>query len=374
MIITTPTLFSAPPPAPNPRLMYTTRKRPEKESRWRVVETGHAFPIGRHGHSMSSIAGWTPPSFHPDGTLTAAELAPQSKVVSPSDKGNPRNKVQKYKRALTAAAAATAMAGRVGGGGVMNSGGGTKASAAAPTAPAKLPSEAATFQWGEKAPTCAVVFGGLNSMYVNPEVWLLPLRWVENTVQFFPPSPEPEPDRTEEGNDTINGLGGLGFATAVKLKRAAAVAATTARGRVAANAGESAGSNTGKGAAAALGGVGVGDSAWRLFQAGGAGAGKGDVVNRRASLPGGLAAGAAPLSLGPGLDLLQPYQQQQQQHEYGVEGHLVSGVGGGVAAVGRRGDDDHNGMLESAAEMEVSYGRMTLNVLLLEVIRNMSTL
>lgn len=317
---------------------------------------------------MSSIAGWTPPSFHPDGTLTAAELVPLSKVVSASDNSNTKNTGQKYNRALTAAAAAAAMMGRVGGGGVMDSAGGTKEPPAA--AAAKLPSEAATFQWGEKAPTCAVVFGGLNSMYVNPEVWLLPLRWVENTVQLFPPSADPDSQRTEKEdgnetntrNDTIDGPGGIGFATAVRLKKTARVAAGTARGNVAANTGASSGSNSGRAAgAAAVAGVGAGDNAWRLFQAGGASAGKGNEKYRRASLPCDLAAGAAALGLGSGLDMLRPHQQQQQHR---IESHLVSGVGGEVATIGREGDDDHRGMLEPDAEMEVSYGRMSVGVLL----------
>eukprot|EP00903_Cladosiphon_okamuranus_P011651 g10959.t1 len=299
-----------------------------KESRWRAVETGHAFPASRHGHSMPMIAGWTPPSFHPDGTLAAAELAPQTKTAErdPSDKttNNPGS---------AAAAPAAAVA------------------AAAVAAAAKLPSDMARFQWGERPPSCAVVFGGLNSMYVNPEVWILPLRWRENTVQFSPPSPEPGPPQEETGKPHSSerggggGLGGLDFATTVRLKRASGLAATKARGRVAA-------------AAAAGGGVALSgsgtkdDTTWRLFQAGrvgGAGAGAGK--HRRASLPGGFATGAAAL----GLEILRSQEQRRRQE---IEVGMMDGVGGG-AEVGGQGDDgDRGGMQGSAAEIEAELIRL----------------
>ncbi len=223
------------------------------------------------------------------------------------------------------------------------------AAAAAPN----LPTEAATFQWGEKAPTCAVVFGGLNSMYVNPEVWMLPMRWGEKAVQFFPPNPEPEPQEEEDSENARGGihgeLGGLGFATAVRLKRAAALAASSARRKVAAAAG--AGGAAGGGAIADDGETGV--DAWRLFEPGGAGGEKGaGKRSRRASLPGGFSAGGAAL----GFEVLRPHQEGQRRKEQGEDAANRGGSGGGVL---RPGDDgggggDGGGMLESAAEIEVS--------------------
>lgn len=264
---------------------------------------------------MPTIAGWTPPSFHPDGTLTSAELAPQSKTTireSSSSKTTASNTGQR----------------------------GTDWPAA--EAAAKLPSEAASFQWGEKPPACAVVFGGLNSMYVTPEVWILPLRWRENTVQFSPPNPEPEPqeERNEKPHNgkSGGGLGGLGFASTVRLKRAAGLAAATARGRVTAAAAA--------GGGATVGGNGEGDDTWRLFQAGRVGEGRGAGKHRRASLPGGFTAGAAAL----GLDILRSHEQQRHEIAAGV----VGGAGGGAAMAGQRDDDDRVGMQESAAEIEVS--------------------
>lgn len=167
-------------------------------------------------------------------------------------------------------------------------------------------------------------------MYVNPEVWLLPLRWRENTVQFAPPEPEqPEKNNEKLRNSNSGGLGGLGFATAVRLKRAAGLAAATARGRVAAAAAA--------GGGAAVGGVGTGDDARRLFQVGRVGEALGAGKQRRASLPGGFAAGAAAL----GLEIVRSLEQHGQEVE--------------ERPAGEKGDDEWVGMQESAAEIEVSY-------------------
>lgn len=180
-------------------------------------------------------------------------------------------------------------------------------------------------------------------MYVNPEVWILPLRWRENTVQFSPPSPDPEEENQELFNPKGGGLGlGLGFASTVRLKRAAGLAAATARGRV------------NSAAAAGRGGVATGgteDDTWRVFQAGRVEAGAGAGKHRRASLPGGLATGAAAL----GLKILRSQEQQQQRPE--AEGDMVDGADGWAGRSGRtRGDEDGVGVQqESAAEIEVSY-------------------
>ena len=262
---------------------------------------------------MPTIAGWTPPSFHPDGALTAAELAPQSKTTIHDSSNRTTNNSPGAAAAAVAAAAA------------------------------KLPSDPARFQWGERPPSCAVVFGGLNSMYVNPEVWILPLRWREKTVQLSPPSPEPEPQESEElqRGERAAGLAGLGFATTVRLKRAAGLAAATAREKVTAAAG-----GWGEGSAPNGGGT-EDDNTWRPFHAGrvggagGAGAGR----HRRASLPGGFATGAAAL----GLEILRAQGQQRQESKGGV----VDGVGG----------DDRGGVQESAAEIEVSAIRRSAEVL-----------
>ena len=70
-------------------------------------------------------------------------------------------------------------------------------------------------------------------MYVNPEVWLLPLRWREKTVQFSPPPPDPSGGgggRAYYNNGSVWGggalsmRGGLGFASSVRLKGKVGVA------------------------------------------------------------------------------------------------------------------------------------------------------
>ncbi|CAM9463722.1 unnamed protein product [Ectocarpus fasciculatus] len=305
-----------------------------KESRWQAVETGHAFPIGRHGHSMSLIAGWTPPSFHPDGTLTASELAPPSRTTA----GCERNATG----GITWAAADTSR--RIGGSSGTSAGGGreptTRSTVASPAS--NLPSEGAVFQWGENAPTCAFIFGGLNSMYVSPEVWLLPLRWGERTVPFFSPKSESEPNlqRGERGlfgsgGNADRGKGGLGVSATGRLKGAVATAAATAQGRAAASADDGrkvegvGGTTPNK--------IGTGDGAWRLFQAGSTGVEKPGVKHRRASLPGGFAA----------LEFDNRHSNREQPiHETGVAGLAGSD------------NDDHNGMVEATAEIEAELHRL----------------
>ena len=338
-----------PPPSRAPPPPVGRNPNNRKESRWQAVETGHAFPASRHGHSMPTVAGWTPPSFHPDGTLTAAELAPQRKTAA-RESNNDHAATGQRRGDLPAEAERR---GRADGGAAVHFKNGTEpaAAAAAAAAAAILPTEAATFQWGSKAPTCAVVFGGLNSMYVNPEVWMLPLRWGEKAVQFFPPNPEPEPkgDENENHQGGARGeLGGLGFATAVRLKRAAALAASTARRKVAsAAAGANGGGTAGGGSIAEISETGI--DAWRLFQAGSTGGEKGaGKKHRRASLPGGFsAAGAAALGFEAN------YSQQQDRHQQGEGVANRAGGGEGVLRPGEDGGGD-GGILESAAEIEVS--------------------
>lgn len=211
-----------------------------------------------------------------------------------------------------------------------------------------LPSEGAVFQWGEKAPTCAVIFGGLNSMYVSPEVWMLPLRWGERTVPFFSPKSEPEPNlrRGEggtlgSGGNADRGKRGLGISTTGKLKGAVATAAATAQGRAAASA--DAGRRVEGGGGATTNKIGTGDDAWRLFQAGSTGVESAGVKHRRASLPGGFAALAFYTSHSI---------PEQPIHETGFAGLA------GVATAGPGSDsDDHNGKTEATAEIEVRKER-----------------
>ncbi|CAM9882196.1 unnamed protein product, partial [Laminaria digitata] len=217
---------------------------PQARADW-AVETGHAFPIGRHRHSMALVKGWTPPSFHPDGTLTAAELAltppPPTQATTAPEPHHSRG-------GNTTTTTTTSN----------NNNNNNFHHRAIPRSPqARQPTEAATFQWGDSdsVPPCALVFGGLNSMYVNPEVWLLPLRWREKTVQFSPPPPrEPggggartggdERRRAYNNNNNTGGGGGwgggggvvagLGFASSARLKGKVGAAAAAARGNVAA--------------------------------------------------------------------------------------------------------------------------------------------
>ncbi|CAM9510657.1 unnamed protein product [Ectocarpus sp. 13 AM-2016] len=309
------------------------------ESRWQAVETGHAFPIGRHGHSMSSIAGWTPPSFHPDGTLTASELAPPSAATA----GCERNAT-----GVTWASAEKDW--RVGGSSGTSAGGRDPATRPTVAPPAsRLPSEAAVFQWGEKAPTCAVIFGGLNSMYVSPEVWMLPLRWGERTVPFFSPKSEPEPNLQRRdggtygsGGNADRGKRGLRISSSSRLKGGVAMAAATAQGRAAASA-EGGRRVQGVGGAT-VNKIGTGDGAWRLFQAGSTGVEKTGVKHRRASLPGGFAA----LAFHAGHS-----NQDQPIHEKGV-----AGLAGVAPARPGSDNDDHNGMAEATAEIEAELHRL----------------
>ncbi|CAM9912117.1 unnamed protein product [Ectocarpus sp. 8 AP-2014] len=310
-----------------------------KESRWQAVETGHAFPIGRHGHSMSSIAGWTPPSFHPDGTLTASELAPQSTTTAG------------YERNATGVTWATAEKDRRVGGSRRTSAGGREPATRSTVAPpaSSLPSEAAVFQWGEKAPTCAVIFGGLNSMYVSPEVWMLPLRWGERTVPFFSPKSEPKPNLQRgdggafgSGGNADRGKRGLGISTSGRLKGGVATAAATAQGRAAASA--DGGRRVQGVGGATVNKIETGDGPWRLFQAGSTGVENARVKHRRASLPGGFAGFAFDANRSKG---------EQPIHETGVA-ELA-----GVATAGPGNDnDDHNGMAEATAEIEAELHRL----------------
>ncbi|CBJ34047.1 conserved unknown protein [Ectocarpus siliculosus] len=310
-----------------------------KESRWQAVETGHAFPIGRHGHSMSSIAGWTPPSFHPDGTLTASELAPPSTATA----GCERNAT-----GVTWAAAEKDR--RVGGSSGTSAGGREPATRSTVAPPASsLPSEAGVLQWGEKAPTCAVIFGGLNSMYVSPEVWMLPLRWGERTVPFFSPKSEPEPNLQRgdggaigSGGDADRGKRELGMSTSGRLKGGVATAAATAQGRTAASA--DGGRRVQGVGGATVNKIGTGDGAWRLFQAGSTGVENARVKHRRASLPGGFAGFAFDANRSNG---------EQPIHEIGV-----AELAGVVTAGPGSDNNDHNGMAEATAEIEAELHRL----------------
>lgn len=287
---------------------------------------------------MSSIAGWTPPSFHPDGTLTTSELAPPSTTTA----GYERNAT-----GVTWAAAEKDR--RAGGSSGTFAGGREPATRSTVTPPASsLPSDAAVFQWGEKAPTCAVIFGGLNSMYVSPEVWMLPLRWGERTVPFFSPKSEPEPNLQRgdggtfgSGGNADRGKRGLGISTSGRLKGGVATAAATAQGRAAASA--DGGRRVQGVGGATVNEIGTGDGAWHLLQAGSTGVKNVRVKHRRASLPGGFAGLAFDTNRSNG---------EQPIHETGVA-ELA-----GVATAGPGSDnDDHNGMAEATAEIEVRKER-----------------
>ncbi|CAM9473756.1 unnamed protein product, partial [Scytosiphon promiscuus] len=310
-----------------------------KESRWQNVATGHAFPIGRHGHSMSSIVGWTPPSFHPDGALTAAEQAPRANASLTWGRKTATTPGQRHNNTVRVAE---------GGGGVgpgVGTRGGAIESPATTNSEGNIPSDAAVLQWGQKAPCCAVVFGGLNSMYVNPEMWVLPLRWVEKAVQLSPPPPEPETRQDEDGE---SGRGNrLGFAAVANIKTAGAVAAATARRRAAPVAVDRTGTRGAGMVVNATGGNRPADDAWRLFQAGGISMGARTVDHRRASLPGGLTAEAARRAQ----DSLHPYHLQQ--HQQNLRHETRENAGGELhGAVEREVDHDPGGMPGTAAEIE----------------------
>lgn len=289
---------------------------------------------------MSSIVGWTPPSFHPDGTLTASEHAPK-RNTSITWGGHTVTSPGKRQNGLTHIAE--------GGGGIARGvaiRGGASEPPAKTTTTENIPSDAAVLQWGQKAPCCAVIFGGLNSMYVNPEIWVLPLRWIEKAVQLSPPNPEPDPQQHEGSG---NGRGNrLGFATAVNIKTAGAAAAATVRGRVTPVAAGRKGARETEMVVNAVGGNQAMDGTWRLFQAGGGSVEAGKGKHRRATLPYDLAAEVA----GRMPDSPNLYHQQQQQHPLH---DMRENFGGEVqGAGGREAGHDRGGMSESAAEIEVS--------------------
>lgn len=308
---------------------------------------------------MTSVAGWTPPSFHPDGSLTAVELLRQQSP-DPATRGkyyvntgdSNRDSIVRAERKRGRAKQAGTSGGMYAGGG--RGGGRTKPS-----------SDAANFQWGNDVPSCAVVFGGLNSMYVNPEVWILPLRWREKTVQFSPPPLNSQGIEGEgKSNGGGSGLARLGFASMVSVATSAAAVAAAAREKVAAARARGQGKG---GASAAVDGTAV-DEAWRLWQSRGAaesggsgiacnivegvrGAGTpgslgGDRQHRRASLP---AAGTVGSAL-----VVDAIQRQNGA----TAGGGVRRSGTGRGAGGRLEDaveagGDGIGMAESAAEIEV---------------------
>ncbi|CAM9772792.1 unnamed protein product [Chrysoparadoxa australica] len=44
-----------------------------KRKCWKQLETGHAYPEPRQGHSMCLVAGWRPPAFSPEGDLVQSQ-------------------------------------------------------------------------------------------------------------------------------------------------------------------------------------------------------------------------------------------------------------------------------------------------------------
>lgn len=295
---------------------------------------------------MSSIVGWTPPSFHPDGTLTAAEQAPKPNTLITWGSNTITTPGRNHNDLARAAEEGVGVARGVG-----NRGVGSEPPTATRTAATveDVPSDAAVLQWGHKPPCCALIFGGLNSMYVNPEVWVLPLRWSEKAVQLSPPQPEPEPRQYENG-DNFGGGNRLGFATAVNIKTAGAVAQATAGGRAAPVAVDRRSARTEETIVDAAGGNRVGDGTWRLFQAGGGfRAGAGSLRQRRASLPCNFSAEVAGRMSN---NLSSTHEQQQQRHQLHETRDSVGGQFDGV--VRREADEDRGEMPESAAEIEVS--------------------
>lgn len=315
---------------------------------------------------MTSVTGWTPPSFHPDGSLTAVELPrQQSSPNLVTSRNRPTNDINRdnslredWKRGRAKPSGVS--------GGTSSMGGGRVGGQIKP----KSSSDAAKFQWGNDAPSCAVVFGGLNSMYVNPEVWILPLRWREKTVQFFPPplnSQEVKGEKTESNGGT-SGPARLGFASAVRVATSAAAAAAAAKTKVAGAGVRGPGKG---GASAVVHGTAV-DEAWRLWQARGAaeGGGSGGVYavedvggvgtsgslggdrhHRRASLPVAGTAGSALL-----VDVIRR-QHGAAAGEGGRRSVARSGAAGRMeewepkdaVEAGEGGVE----MIESAAEIEV---------------------
>lgn len=208
-----------------------------------------------------------------------------------------------------------------------------------------MPSEAAKLQWGNIPLTCAVVFGGLNSMYVSPEIWILPLRWHQKTVQFFPPTEE----TPEEDNDWGKPASArFDLASVVRLKKTAQVAAAAAavRSKVTATGGRDRLETAD--VAANLAGS---DDPWRLRQADG----KHDeyasraVKHRRASLPAGRAGGAASLAIDT--------SRNEQPHFGTLREGIASDSGGSAARVAGivvpSGGEGGVKVLESAAHLEV---------------------
>lgn len=179
-------------------------------------------------------------------------------------------------------------------------------------------------------------------MYVNPEVWLLPLRWRENTVQLFPPTAEPE--RHIERNTIIGtpAPAGLGFASVAKLKNAAGAVAASARSKAAATTGMREGATT------------VANDDWRLWQprggSGGGSGGDGVANHRRATISGGFTGGASDLAT----DTLSYCRHPSAKKEEALD---IAGADG-ARGLGTSGDGAGNaGTADSAAEVEVrSFG------------------
>lgn len=120
------------------------------------------FPNRKHCHSMTMIAGWTPAPFNPDGNLNAVDpsLSNRWKPHRTESKSEAENKTPPAVDSLRR---------------------GTCPGIIGPP----RSNSAATLQWGLDPLSCAIIFGGLNSMYVNPEVWLLPMRWQQKMVPLF---------------------------------------------------------------------------------------------------------------------------------------------------------------------------------------------
>lgn len=114
---------------------------------------------------MAIIDEWNPPAFLPDGTLTAQgsmQVVPaklnDGPLTTSLTTGHHRGKPNSY----------------------------TEDRIGAHDEPTGL---AAAYRQDTGVPRCAIIFGGLNTMYVSPDVWILPLQWREKTVQFFPTQP-----------------------------------------------------------------------------------------------------------------------------------------------------------------------------------------
>ncbi|CAM9973633.1 unnamed protein product, partial [Discosporangium mesarthrocarpum] len=153
------------------------------EACWQLVETGHSFPSGRHGHTMTLVVNWAPPCIHPDGTV----------ATSTAERGWGNSQQQR-----------------------------SNLPASLPSVPGRLlhtkntilkaqgspPRAAGGFSKGGVLPPCAIVYGGLNSMYVSSDIWILPLRWREITP-FCPEEPLPsvggEGKRGGKGKDGAEG-------------------------------------------------------------------------------------------------------------------------------------------------------------------------